>query len=114
MRHHTIAVMFLSIAWFLPNAVTGQEPAHGKVSTSAPPHPVGSDPDLQGYWTRHVHPLECPAPRVLHGRGNGCAPAAIQKRRPVAYECHEGNHDLRHILKIYRNLDRQDTADQTR
>ena len=84
MRHHTIAVMFLSIAWFLPNAVTGQEPAHGKVSTSAPPHPVGSDPDLQGYWTRHVHPLECPAPRVLHGS------------------------------KIYRNLDRQDTADQTR
>ena len=23
------------------------------------------------------------------------------------YACHEGNHDIRHILEIYRNLERQ-------
>ena len=27
------------------------------------------------------------------------------------YACHEGNHDIRHILEIYRNLERQAAAD---
>ncbi len=27
------------------------------------------------------------------------------------YACHEGNHDLRHILEIYRNLERQAVSD---
>jgi hypothetical protein len=26
------------------------------------------------------------------------------------YACHEGNHDIRHILEIYRNLERQAAA----
>ena len=26
------------------------------------------------------------------------------------YACHEGNHDIRHILEIYRNLERQEAA----
>ena len=30
------------------------------------------------------------------------------------YACHEGNHDLRHILEISRNLERQGTADRTK
>ena len=29
------------------------------------------------------------------------------------YACHEGNHDLRHILEVYRNIERQE-ADGTR
>ena len=27
------------------------------------------------------------------------------------YACHEGNYDIRHILEIYRNLERQAAAD---
>ena len=27
------------------------------------------------------------------------------------YACHEGNHDIRHILEIYRNLERQAAAE---
>ena len=27
------------------------------------------------------------------------------------YACHEGNHDLRHILEVYRNLERQEATD---
>lgn len=34
----------------MPNAVTEQEPAHGRVSTWTPPHPAGSHPDLQVSW----------------------------------------------------------------
>jgi hypothetical protein len=28
------------------------------------------------------------------------------------YACHEGNHDLRHILEVYRNIERQEAASQ--
>ena len=27
------------------------------------------------------------------------------------YACHEGNYDVRHILEIYRNLEKQAAAD---
>ena len=27
------------------------------------------------------------------------------------YACHEGNHDIRHILEIYRNLEKQAAAE---
>ena len=30
------------------------------------------------------------------------------------YACHEGNHDIRHILEIYRNLEKQAAADASR
>ena len=86
MRHHTIPVLFLSIAWFMPNAVTGQEPAHGRVSTSAPPHPVGSHPDLQGYWTRHVHPLECPHQEFFTEQGT----AVLRQRSTNVDHPHTG------------------------
>ncbi len=26
------------------------------------------------------------------------------------YACHEGNHDIRHILEIYRNLEAREAA----
>ncbi len=29
------------------------------------------------------------------------------------YACHEGNHDIRHILEVYRNIERQE-AEGTR
>ena len=28
------------------------------------------------------------------------------------YACHEGNHDIRHILEVYRNIERQETDGQ--
>ena len=27
------------------------------------------------------------------------------------YACHEGNHDLRHLLEIYRNLEKREADD---
>ena len=28
------------------------------------------------------------------------------------YACHEGNHDIRHILEVYRNIEAQEAASQ--
>ncbi|MCY4658400.1 MAG: hypothetical protein OXF93_01115 [Acidobacteria bacterium] len=35
------------------------------------------------------------------------ASAARRASASGEYACHEGNHDIRHILEIYRNLERQ-------
>jgi hypothetical protein len=34
-------------------------------------------------------------------------PMVKTEGRLFEYGCHEGNHDIRHILEIHRNLDRQ-------
>ena len=42
---------------------------------------------------------------------SGEVPMVKTEERLFEYACHEGNHDVRHILEIYRNLERQAVAD---
>jgi hypothetical protein len=41
-------------------------------------------------------------------------PMVKTEGRLFEYACHEGNHDIRHILEIYRNLEQQAAADASR
>ena len=40
-------------------------------------------------------------------------PMVKTEGRVFEYGCHEGNHDIRHILEIHRNLDRQAAPDSS-
>ena len=49
-------------------------------------------------------------PTIWMSSWSGEVPMLATEGPMFEYGCHEGNHDIRHILEIHRNLDRQAAA----